>query len=255
MKEPDYAKLRANIFEPLAKDKNDLSAAIRWPAEKVPTALHDMINRLPDGYLFNPYMKHMFESMIEENTALDEPTAPPIQVIGTKNGAVTPPWEFYYTNRIFHGQGVPRSDRQLLEGCDCIGPCDPKSKTCACVARQMTWVGDDKSVKGFLYKKGRLTAPGCPIFECNDACECSEECMNRVCEIVCLGNLLILVYTSIGYSTWPQTLHLYNAHEGERLGFVLRTVFGYAFLTHFGQVSSLMKKSLGGHTLGYMLVK
>lgn len=137
-----------------------------------------MINRLPPHYLFNPQMKYIFEAVIEDNTADDEPLAPKIPIIGRKNGPVTPPWEFYYTNRIVYGEGVPRSDKKLLQGCDCVGPCDPKSKTCACVQRQMAWTGGE--VKGFLYKKEKLLHPHYPVFECNDACECSEECMNRV---------------------------------------------------------------------------
>ncbi|KIJ38438.1 hypothetical protein M422DRAFT_49976 [Sphaerobolus stellatus SS14] len=140
-----------------------------------------MINRMPDDYRFHHVMKHVFESIIAENTANDEPTAPRIQIIGRKGGAVTPPWEFYYTNKIMRGAGVPKSDMSKLKGCGCIGPCDPKSKTCTCIKRQKKWA-DDSSVKGFLYnKKEKLTTDkGYPIFECNDACECSEDCMNRV---------------------------------------------------------------------------
>jgi histone-lysine N-methyltransferase SUV39H len=45
----------------------------------------------------------------------------------------------------------------------------------------MAWTGNDKSINGFVYnEKGKVLNPGYPIFECNDACECSEECMNRV---------------------------------------------------------------------------
>ncbi|KAF8591935.1 SET domain-containing protein [Ramaria rubella] len=160
---------------------NGIAPVIKWPAEKIPTELHDMINRLPKNYHFNPQMKHIFESMMEENTADDEPLSPCIEIYSSKGGPVTPPWEFYYTNRIFLGEGVPRSNKKDLKGCDCIGPCDPKSRTCACVKRQMAWTGGDKSIKGFLYnKKGKLLDPGYPVFECNDTCECSDECMNRV---------------------------------------------------------------------------
>lgn len=181
MKEPDYAKLRADVSDAVLTDDRELSAAIKWPAEKIPTDLLDMINRLPENHLFNHTMKHVFESMIEVNTAHDEPKAPPIRVIGKKNGPITPPWEFYYSNKIFRGAGVPKSDKSKLKGCDCIGPCDPKSKTCACVKRQMFWAGNDKAVKGFLYnKKQKLLSHEYPIFECNDACQCSDECMNRV---------------------------------------------------------------------------
>ncbi|KAF8504274.1 hypothetical protein JB92DRAFT_2794007 [Gautieria morchelliformis] len=177
VKEPDFSKLRADV-PPL---DGRLSAAIKWPAEKVPVELHEMINHLPLNYHYNPQMKHIFEAMMEENTADDEPTSPRIEIYGGRSGPVTPPWEFYYTNKVLHGEGVPRSNKRNLEGCSCIGPCDPKSKTCACVKRQMAWVEGDKSVKGFLYnKKGKLLDPSHPVFECNDACECSEDCMNRV---------------------------------------------------------------------------
>ncbi|GJJ09617.1 hypothetical protein Clacol_003840 [Clathrus columnatus] len=178
VKEPDFSKISTQATEPVPDYDDRLSAAIKWPAEKLPTELHDMINALPTNYLYNPQMRHVFEAMIEDNTAADEPRAPKIRIIGRKNGPVTPPWEFYYTNRIVNGEGVPRSDKNLLQGCDCIGPCDPKSKTCACVQRQMAWTGGD--IKGFLYRKERLLHPHYPVFECNDACECSEECMNRV---------------------------------------------------------------------------
>jgi histone-lysine N-methyltransferase SUV39H len=194
IKEPDFSQLREVISDPIVEDNTSLAAAIKWPAEKVPTELHDMINRLPKNYLFNPQMKHIFESMMEENTADDEPVAPRIEIRGRKDDQVTPYWEFYYTNRIFHGQGVPRSNRKFLKGCDCVGPCNPKSKTCACVKRQMAWVGGDKHVKGFLYNKnGRLVDHHYPVFECNDECECSENCMNRVKAIITpcfpIGNL------------------------------------------------------------------
>lgn len=180
VKEPDFNKLRADIPDTLYTDAR-LSAAIKWPAEKVPIELHDMINCLPLNYHYNPQMKYVFEAMMEENTADDEPTSPRIEIYGGKSGPVTPPWEFYYTNKIFHGKGVPRSSKKKLKGCDCIGPCNPKSKTCACVKKQMAWTGDDKDIKGFLYnKKGKLVDLSYPIFECNDGCECSNDCPNRV---------------------------------------------------------------------------
>lgn len=179
-------KLRADIPGTLLTNDH-LSTAIKWPAERVPIELHEMINCLPLNYHYNSQMKHIFESMMEENTADDEPTSPRIGICGRKGGPVTPPWEFYYTNRIFHGEGVPRSNKKALKGCDCIGPCNPKSKTCACVKKQSAWTGDDKTVKGFLYnRKGKLMDSGYPIFECNDACECSDDCMNRVRDTISL---------------------------------------------------------------------
>jgi histone-lysine N-methyltransferase SUV39H len=98
----------------------------------------------------------------------------------------TPQWEFHYTNRIYHGPGVPDPDIANLVGCDCVGKCDPKSKTCACVKRQRELImfpeeNMEAYNSGFLYdKQKRLKHTPYPIVECNALCGCDAECMNRV---------------------------------------------------------------------------
>lgn len=154
-------------------------------ASKLPHSLQDYINTLPEWQQLNPHLRYVFESSIVSNTAHDEPNAPEIQVINNIDGEAAPPWEFHYSNLMWHGKGVPSPDMKNLVGCDCIGPCDPRNKNCACVQRQERFSKLNKHVKkppmGFLYDaNGRLRELQYPIFECNDLCQCSEECRNRV---------------------------------------------------------------------------
>lgn len=149
-------------------------------ARDLPHKLQDYMNALPAMFRKSDGARLIFEAAIRENTADDEPDAPPISIINPlkDDDEATPPWEFHYTNRLWHGDGVPAPDLKSLKGCDCLGRCDPKSKTCACVKKQSKWI--DK--RGFVYNnKGRLIfTSNYPIFECNDFCGCGEECQNRV---------------------------------------------------------------------------
>lgn len=148
-------------------------------AKDIPHELHDRINALSLGARLAGNMQVLvFEAEIRANTADDEPYAPPVHIVNEVDDEPTPPLEFYYSNLMWHGEGVPKPDHDNLPGCDCIGPCDPASKTCACVKRQRDFKWDRG---GFIYdKKGKLRATEYPIFECNMNCACSEECMNRV---------------------------------------------------------------------------
>ncbi|KAJ6617569.1 hypothetical protein B0H10DRAFT_1308305 [Mycena sp. CBHHK59/15] len=150
-------------------------------AKDLVSVMHDYINALDPYTRSSPHMRHVFESAIRENTGEDEPDAPLIQVINDVDDDPTPPWEFYYTNRIWLGEGVDPPDITQLVGCDCKGKCDPKSKTCACLKRQLPYF-KDVYTPGFAYdNKGRLRTPGTPIFECNALCACDDdECKNRV---------------------------------------------------------------------------
>ncbi len=125
--------------------------------------------------------RDMFEAVVYENTYEDEPNAPHISIVNDIDGdpEVTPPWEFHYSNRIWHSDDVPPPDFVNLRGCGCEGYCDPKSRTCSCLKRQHEYCDD---VAGFIYdEKGRLKRRGYPIFECNDLCSCLDDCRNRVC--------------------------------------------------------------------------
>lgn len=148
-------------------------------AKDLPHSLQDSINAMPPYVLKSQAMATILEIFIAENTADDEPDAPPIKVINNVDDEPTPPWEFYYTNKMYHGEGVPSPDIFKLENCDCIGRCDPKSKTCACVQRQERYTKDYHD--DFSYDdRGRVKRQGVPIFECNDLCRCGDECKNRV---------------------------------------------------------------------------
>lgn len=145
----------------------------------LPHTLQDYINRMSEWTRSLPDMRTVFTAAIRENTALDEPDAPPILVENSVDDEPTPPWEFHYSNQMWHGEGVPPPDVENLISCDCIGRCDPRSKTCACALRQQQALFNPNA--DFAYdNKGRLKEPGYPIFECNDLCGCDDDCRNRV---------------------------------------------------------------------------
>lgn len=148
-------------------------------AKDLPHELQDHINHMSEWTRSLPDMRIVFRAAIQENTASDEPDAPPIQVENYVDDEPTPPWEFHYSNQMWHGEGVPPPDIKSLVSCDCIGRCDPRSKTCACVRRQREAFEDPNA--DFAYdNKGRLKELGYPIFECNDLCGCDDDCRNRV---------------------------------------------------------------------------
>ncbi|KAI8993916.1 SET domain-containing protein, partial [Trametes punicea] len=155
-------------------------APVTQLAKDIPHDLHDRLNSLSLAARRAGNMQVLvFEAEIRANTAEDEPDAPPVYIINEVDDEPTPPLEFYYSNLMWHGEGVPKPDLENLQGCDCIGPCDPASKTCACVKRQRKYW--DGGSSGFIYdRKGKLRAHEYPIFECNMNCSCSEDCPNRV---------------------------------------------------------------------------
>ncbi|KLO16052.1 SET domain-containing protein [Schizopora paradoxa] len=158
-------------------------------AKDIPTHLHDQVNNMDKEQRerMRDTLRLIFEAQMITNTAHDEPDAPPIQIFNHFDDEPTPPFEFYYTNLMWHTEGVPPPDYQGLKGCDCVGGCNPKSKTCACIKRQRLQFRDIENdphrwlPEGFMYnEKGILVQTNFPIIECNDACRCSDECMNRV---------------------------------------------------------------------------
>lgn len=127
----------------------------------------------------------VFSSEISIASSVDEPRAPEIYIVNDVDDQLSPSFEFHYTNKIYLGEGVPQPDVDNLEGCDCIGKCNPNSTTCACVRRQTEWMKEAVSLEGFAYDKDgriRTEAHDFPIFECNASCRCDDEdCQNRVC--------------------------------------------------------------------------
>ncbi|KAJ6551653.1 SET domain-containing protein [Mycena capillaripes] len=150
-------------------------------AKDLVSPLHDYIHSYGESFRSLQHLRRLFESAIRENTAEDEPDAPAIEIINEVDSEPCPPWEFYYTNRLWLADGIDPPDMSQLVGCDCKGKCDPKSTTCSCLRRQKEYL---KSYfdSGFAYdNKGRLRMPGVPIFECNSLCGCDDdECRNRV---------------------------------------------------------------------------
>ncbi|GLB41169.1 putative to Structure Of The Set Domain Histone Lysine Methyltransferase Clr4 [Lyophyllum shimeji] len=146
-------------------------------AKDLPHGLQDTINRWPEHAKRHRALVQVLQSAIQENTADDEPDAPPIEIINEVDDEPTPPWEFHYTNKIWLGEGMSPSDMTKLVSCNCMGRCDPKSKTCACVERQERIT----HIPEFAYdSRGRVKEPDWPIFECNDLCGCGDDCRNRV---------------------------------------------------------------------------
>ncbi|KAG5642946.1 hypothetical protein DXG03_001864 [Asterophora parasitica] len=150
-------------------------------AKDLPHALQDTINHWPEIARQHRGLVHVLMCAIQENTAEDEPDAPIIEIVNDVDSDPTPPWEFHYSNKMWLGDDVPATDVTQLVSCNCMGKCDPKSKTCACILRQQKYCVD--VTPDFVYDtRGRLK-PACvgyPIFECNDLCGCGDECRNRV---------------------------------------------------------------------------
>lgn len=173
-----YGGFQALTWKHFRKDLNNFTPKCYY-AQDLPHALQDHINSMSEYTQRMDGMRQLFEATILENTVEDEPDAPPIEIRNSVDTQSTPPWEFYYTNHMWLGEGVPPPDIKNLVSCTCKGGCNPKSKTCACLMRQREAAGDP--LLEFAYdKNGKLKIPGYPIFECNDLCGCSDECRNRV---------------------------------------------------------------------------
>jgi histone-lysine N-methyltransferase SUV39H len=148
-------------------------------AKNLPHTLLDNMNAMHAYFRSLPMNRTIFEETISDNTMDDEPDAPPIRIINDIDDEPTPPWEFYYTNQMWHGDGVPPPDMKSLPSCDCVGSCDPKSDTCACLKRQQEFTLE--FTPDFAYdRRGRLKQNDIPIFECNELCGCDDDCRNRV---------------------------------------------------------------------------
>ena len=166
-------------------------------AQDIPHKLQDTMNSLSDAAKrANNMAVTVFESMISENTP-EEPGAPPINIINNVDEELTPPFEFHYSNLIWHGKNVPPPDLGPLHSCQCEGPCDPR--TCSCMARLKRMYEKIKRDHNEVTDKpeerldeiptvppydkwGRLKpqAHTWPIVECNGLCKCTDDCKNRV---------------------------------------------------------------------------
>ena len=163
-------------------------------ARDLPFNLQDRMMSLPLNFLRADDMQlQTFKSEISVGTSVDEPNAPEIHIINDVDDELCPPFEFHYTNQMYHGDGVPKPDVAHLQHCNCVPYCKPE--TCPCAKRQMQWIWVSEWKRGqpppdpaggFLYdKNGRLLPEyhdNQPIFECNAKCRCDDDqCQNRVC--------------------------------------------------------------------------
>ncbi|CAH4034065.1 unnamed protein product [Pieris brassicae] len=80
-----------------------------------------------------------------------------------------PPENFTYINECIPGVGVVIPTEPPI-GCDCTA-CNCRSKACC---------GMQAGLFAYTIKKRLRVASGTPIFECNKACKCSDNCNNRV---------------------------------------------------------------------------
>jgi hypothetical protein len=174
----------------------------------MPHRLQDIMNVMPEYVLQDENTQLVFLQSTITNTSDDEPNAPPLEIENEYDAAAAPPFEFEYSNRLWHADDVTPPTWEGLTYCDCVGPCNPNSKTCACVKRHNQSLLDvHEQHKGFAYNEdGTLKERDMAIFECNDLCGCSEDCMNRV------GSSLLIVTISsidrsdsIGLATWKES--------------------------------------------------
>jgi histone-lysine N-methyltransferase SUV39H len=154
------------------------------PGEELVTWRVDLVNSMPESYRKNPGCRAVFEAYMDDAMRENEPRAPQIRVENDVDSEPCPPWEFVYYNRMVYGTNVPKPDLDALEGCDCLGPCDPENKDCACVRRQERYFAENPGLdeySGFGFQQdGEIKYHGGAIFGCNSKCTCDLECPNKV---------------------------------------------------------------------------
>lgn len=160
----------------IAKEFADVYAK----ASNLPHEMEDELNALP---LHARNASGMQRKAFEAHIRLAERNlkAPPIQILNPVDDDLTPPIEFHYTDLMYHTDNVPRPNFDGLKGCGCRGSCDPLSKTCSCVAKQLSFTSEFTKLFRMIYtEQGTLHSVEFPVIECNAKCGCDEECQNRV---------------------------------------------------------------------------
>ncbi|KAI9278994.1 hypothetical protein BDA99DRAFT_493713 [Phascolomyces articulosus] len=95
-----------------------------------------------------------------------EGISPRVEVVNTVDGDPFPT-DFVYIDGMIFGEGVSPPDPLFLAQCDC----DNKLCSGLCHENETLVYSQDGLIKAL---------PGTPIYECNENCECSETCQNRV---------------------------------------------------------------------------
>ena len=180
--------------------RRNYTIRVKYTSE-LESTLHDWINSFSDTFRMSKDLRKVLTAAIAFNTLHDEPRAPPIEIKNDIDDEPTPAWEFFYTNELYHGPGVPPPQREGLVACDCVGKCDPRSRTCACAVNQRAVIAggvvpvNELGKYGFMYdKSGRLKEYGPAIHECNDLCRCDQDCPNRVSGSLFYAGRAVLIY-------------------------------------------------------------
>ena len=173
---PSYGGFKALTWNSYKRNLDNFPFK-HYSTKDIPTSLPDSINRLSAYTRRDAGIRDVFRAFMLENICDDEGSAPEIDIINEVDAEPSPVFEFHYSNRMWYGEDLTMPDYSKLKGCECIGRCDPKSRTCACARKTRSYL----EVDGCVYEKnGRLKYPRYPIFECNDFCSCDEHCRNRV---------------------------------------------------------------------------
>lgn len=190
---PDSPSLHLSPSKQLAQRKD----ASLIEGEELDTWRVDFVNSMPESFRTGLRSRVVFEAFIEDGVRENEPCAPAITVENEVDSQPCPPWEFVYYNRMVYGTNVPRPDPNALQGCDCLGPCDPTNKNCACVRRQEKYFEDNPGLSdfsGFAFKSdGTIKYHNGAVFGCNSKCSCEPDCQNKVSS-TCIYPALKFIY-------------------------------------------------------------
>ncbi|KAL1741609.1 hypothetical protein HDZ31DRAFT_45069, partial [Schizophyllum fasciatum] len=148
-------------------------------AKDIPHRLEDTVNYMSIRSRNQVRTLFLASSASTKNPSLHSFTPPPIRIVNDVDGDVTPPWEFHYSNVMWHHKHVPKPNRKDRVACNCIGECGTDG-SCACLQLQRKWT-KTWGIEDFAYTPNkRLINFMQPVFECNELCGCDETCRNRV---------------------------------------------------------------------------
>ncbi|CAE6444876.1 unnamed protein product [Rhizoctonia solani] len=169
-----------------SKQRAQVKDEVLIQGDKIVTWRVDLVNSMPESYRKSGGARAVFEAYMDDAMRLNEPCAPAIKVENMVDSEPCPPWEFVYYNTMLYGANVPKPDLDALEGCDCLGPCDPENQDCSCVRRQERYYVESggeatADTTGFACaENGMIKYHSGAVFGCNSRCSCDLECSNKV---------------------------------------------------------------------------
>lgn len=115
-----------------------------------------------------------------------------------------PPSSFAYTPKYIPRCGIIISDDPPI-GCNCVRNCAFSDNCCNEMAGHSSVYGSNKNI---------LVKPGCPVFECNKKCKCSEKCTNRVVQLGSSIDVCIYKTSNCGWGVKAKS----NIRKGQFVG-------------------------------------